>query len=433
MTIFRLPIIISVLKSILALILGTLMSVVVLEVSLRVVGVVYSLQTRQGHPVKRDPGTYVILCLGDSLTLGNGAPPGRGYPAQLEELFRRKYLEKKINVINKGLGASNTAMILQDFDRNTVFFNPNVIVILIGGGNSWNAYGFGTYLNKNSLLSRLSDWLYKVKVFKLARLLLFDLNGEKGRRLDASIYSEVEKMTPEAREWERKGALCEREKKYSEAITWYKKIVENYPDLFIGYNKLRGAYAATGDGEDERRMFRKVIEMDPKRLEFYLGYNGRFSPDQAGLKEDIQFMQKYANINPMAKDIVRQMTEIGRYHRETNNWVRHDIGEMIRRARARGIKVILQTYPNYDTSKSSNVRDVNAVLRTLAKKQEVPFVDQEAIFERLFSEGEERDGYFAFDKRHCNEKGYGVMARNIFSVMTASPFTKEPLGTDYAK
>ena len=123
-----------------ALILGILLSLIVLEVSLRVVGLVYSHHAQDAKAFKREPGTFVILCFGDSFTAGMGAPQGRGYPAQLAEFFQKKYPEKKVRVVNKGIGGYNTAMILERFDESVNEVNPDVITILAGGANRWNAY-----------------------------------------------------------------------------------------------------------------------------------------------------------------------------------------------------------------------------------------------------------------------------------------------------
>ena len=114
-------------NKIITLILGLLVSLAVLEVSLRVVGVVYSHRAQDTRAVKRGPGTIAILCFGDSFTQGFGAPRGRGYPGQLAELLQEKYPGKHVTaVINKGLSAQNTAMVLQRFDEEVDAIHPDV-------------------------------------------------------------------------------------------------------------------------------------------------------------------------------------------------------------------------------------------------------------------------------------------------------------------
>jgi lysophospholipase L1-like esterase len=404
-------------NKIIVLILGVLASLVVLEASLRIVGIVYSHRAREDNTVKRETGALVILCLGDSFTQGNGAPKGRGYPAQLAELLQKKYPGKEIKaVINKGISAHNTTMILQRFDEEVNEVNPDVIIILAGGANRWNAYGYGDYLNRNGLANRLNNWLYNIKTFKLARLFLFDFRNKKERLLEDYTFPTEEKMSPAAEEWRRRGNKCHSEGKYDEAILWYEKIVEKYPLALSGYNGLRIMYNKIENKEGERRMFRKLIELDPERLEFYLAYTATLiSTSDPGFKEDIQFIQRYAHVNPVVGDILKRLTEMGKYHQEMKAWINHDIEEMIQRAQRRGIKVILQTYPYYDKGNAGEgLSFINEALRETAKKNLVLFIDNEQLFDQMFLKGENRDDYFDSAKVHCNEKGYGMMAKNIY-------------------
>jgi len=59
---------------------GVFVSLVVLEIALRVIGVVHFYSAGAKETVKSDSDTFVILCLGDSFTFGSGAPNNNGYP-----------------------------------------------------------------------------------------------------------------------------------------------------------------------------------------------------------------------------------------------------------------------------------------------------------------------------------------------------------------
>ncbi len=136
----------------------------------------------------------------------------------------------------------------------------------------------------------------------------------------------------------------------------------------------------------------------------------------AEAEEDIQFVQEYAYTDPVVEDILKSATDRAVYLREVGAWIRHDVDKMIRQAQRRGIKVILQNYPGYY---GASTRDINTSLKEAAQKNVVHFVDNERIFGRLFLQGEHKDDYYSFDKWHCNEKGYGVMARNVYDSMVA--------------
>jgi lysophospholipase L1-like esterase len=126
-------------------------------------------------------------------------------------------------------------------------------------------------------------------------------------------------------------------------------------------------------------------------------------------------MKKHAHDNPFAGDIFKEASEREKYHYELKTWVKHDIEEMIQRAKARGIKVILQTYPYYDKGDHyENLSYINEVLREIPEKVPVVFIDHERIFDRMFTKGEIREEYFDSAQVHCNEKGYKAMAENVY-------------------
>ena len=408
-------------NKIVALILGILVSLFVLEISLRIIGVRYSNEVPDGNAVKREPGAFVILCLGDSFTYGSGAPEGRGYPAQLVELLQKKYPGMKVRVVNGSVGGYNTAMILGKFDEDVDKVNPDVIIVLAGGANRWNAYGYGDYQKKQGLINRLDNWFYEIKIFKLVRLFMFDLQNKKEHLSDTYVFPAEMKMPPDAEEWRVRGRACERDGKYDEAISWYKKIVEKYPSAFGGYDCLRNTYYMTGNKEGERRMFKKLIELDPESLKFLIKMRTHFLADPENDKEDLEFIKRYEHANPIAADIVKKVMGREKYHQETRAWINHDIEEMVRRARRRGIEVILQDYPDYDNGdRYDNHSFINEGLRQTAGKNAVLFIDNERLFNQMFLKGENRDNYFEPAKVHCNEKGYGVMAKNIYCGIVAS-------------
>ncbi len=149
---------------------------VVLEISLRVVGLIYA-DLSESDAVITDEQGDTILCIGDSVTFGIGAPKASSYPAQLQRLLDASHPDKKYKVINRGWPAQNTAQILNRFESWLQTFQPDVVTILIGAQNMANFYGYQEYLKetggrKRGLLLRLHDFLDHVRVYKFARLLL---------------------------------------------------------------------------------------------------------------------------------------------------------------------------------------------------------------------------------------------------------------------
>jgi len=77
-------------------------------------------------------------------------------------------------------------------------------------------------------------------------------------------------------------------------------------------------------------------------------------------------------------------------------------------AKNENIKIILQNYP-------SEYLSANKMISRVAKKYNLPLVDNYAIFKSLISKhGREK---FLFDDDHCTPEGYEVMAKNVHNIL----------------
>ena len=87
-------------QKLLLIVLGIFLTVILLEVGLRIAGgVVLYLQEKHNH-MSFNPNEYRILCLGESTTALGGED---SYPSQLEEMLNSQNQQKRFTVINKGL------------------------------------------------------------------------------------------------------------------------------------------------------------------------------------------------------------------------------------------------------------------------------------------------------------------------------------------
>lgn len=69
-----------------------------------------------------------IICFGDSLTYGTGAPADKSYPARLEQLLGRP-------VINRGVPGDTTAGALARLQKDVLDRSPRIVLITIGGND----------------------------------------------------------------------------------------------------------------------------------------------------------------------------------------------------------------------------------------------------------------------------------------------------------
>jgi lysophospholipase L1-like esterase len=72
-----------------------------------------------------------IICFGDSLTFGTGAPRDKSYPAQLAALIGQP-------VINAGLPGDTTAGALHRLERDVLSQSPRMVLITLGGNDLKN-------------------------------------------------------------------------------------------------------------------------------------------------------------------------------------------------------------------------------------------------------------------------------------------------------
>jgi len=73
------------------------------------------------------PGDGPIVCLGDSLTAGFGAEPGRSYPDVLHEILGRE-------IVNRGRNGDTAGDALARLD-DVVALRPKAVVVTLGGND----------------------------------------------------------------------------------------------------------------------------------------------------------------------------------------------------------------------------------------------------------------------------------------------------------
>jgi lysophospholipase L1-like esterase len=72
-----------------------------------------------------------LICFGDSLTYGTGAPADMSYPAQLARLLNRL-------VINAGVPGNTTADALGRLQRDVLDRSPGIVLLTLGGNDLKN-------------------------------------------------------------------------------------------------------------------------------------------------------------------------------------------------------------------------------------------------------------------------------------------------------
>jgi len=265
------------LRKIFIIFIGLFITLVLLEISLRVIGYIHLKKRYDYSIMNKKRGDYTILCIGDSFTAGLGARIGKGYPEQLELLLNSK-TNKKFRVINRGVSNENTSNILERLTSEINKYKPTLVVLLAGGANQWNLWGY----NK----STANKFLYKIRVYKLVKLLYRDII-ERRQKVESHNYhtdfNEEESINAikQFKENIRKDSLNSdnyynignfylfEKKDTNEAIRLFKKGIKiNNNDRKI-YDALKYSYSIIGKSTDFLHWIYNEIDKQPANINLW--------------------------------------------------------------------------------------------------------------------------------------------------------------------
>jgi lysophospholipase L1-like esterase len=94
-----------------------------------------------------EPGQK-ILFVGDSITdadrRGAAAPYGDGYVGMVRNLLLARYPERRLSVVNRGVGGDTTRDLAARWERDVIAQHPDWLSLMIGINDVWRAFGANT-------------------------------------------------------------------------------------------------------------------------------------------------------------------------------------------------------------------------------------------------------------------------------------------------
>lgn len=465
---------------------GFFLFILILEISLRSVGLFYRVASEMDPNDKYgDDAKVTILCIGDSVTFGIGASKSLSYPAQLQALLDTTGDDKKYFVINRGRPGQNSAQLLLRLEGYLKQFKPDIVTILIGAQNQANFFGYREYrknLNQAGLDMSLlfSDWLDKFRVYKFCRLLLTRASGSETlseptvypsksfEELDTidspgeyttelTLYRQLDKMehyTPACAqaiehklkgEYEKAldlllpladsktaesecfliaGAVYREQKQFSKAIDWFKRGIERDPGQFFNYEGI-------GDSYRDQQLFDKAL----------IWYKRGFE----NAREETLHKLCYVGINVAFEDTDDTEGAIEFFKKESrrplktsqhlntlakdylNMFESSSIDNEVHRWIEADLVEILALCRKYNARPIIQNYPVaplvNYVYRKFAEQHDISLVDHQSTFQSHVRGSKLSSDYFVPDG-HPNARGYGLMADNILQV-TAVPAEKK--------
>ncbi|MFH0985840.1 MAG: hypothetical protein V1882_09965 [Candidatus Omnitrophota bacterium] len=418
--------------------IGAVLGLLCLEAGLRGLGVVYRLQAKSSRTDVPDAArdSFVILCLGNSYTKGIGSAAGMSYPEQLQRMLFIRRPEKRVVVLNLGRSIQNTTELLAELDANLQRFKPDMVLLQTGQANYWNRLGYTDYLKREgravSWAGRIrylaSEMMYSSSVY---RLFLLGWNHGRGNKNTASaLQASVDisyRGSPEyrkAKKFIRNTAVLCGNKDFvvdapasREAMGVFMGVMKKDPAHPLNYVYVGNLYRFQKNYEEALSWFIKGVEANARFRsadEINEGYKEirEMRLEDKGRDNDVinkkidTFIKEFNLKNPGLAENLFLLAPL-----QLEQWVASDVREIVRKIQASGAVVVLQNYP-------VGIPE-NDLLRRIAERDSLLFVDHFAIFEKKMREGVPREKLFIPDN-HCNDAGYGLMAENVYQKIEAA-------------
>jgi tetratricopeptide (TPR) repeat protein len=303
---------------------GLLMSLIIIEVSLRAAGFVYlSIKDRRNMKSIKERGEYRILSLGESTTDGQ-------WPMPLEEILNERCPELKINVIDCGVGGTNTGVILSMLSRYIRMYRPDMIITMMGVNDDPSSIALPvTPLNP---YTDIRSFIRSLKVYKLLKIIRLSLavkiknlnklqeegiladnttNEKKGEtepkadEKDGSITNVKEEPIDKDPEMKREnvqeyielGTLYREQGKFGKAEEMFNKVLEMDPGnewSYIELGKLYGDQRQSGKAEE---MIKRALKLNPENEQGYIAL-GVWYKDQRQYSKAEEMLKKALEMNP---------------------------------------------------------------------------------------------------------------------------------------
>ena len=381
----------------------------------------------------------IILCVGNSFTLGVGAPRGESYPDHLQKMVSTDPFKKKFQVINLGRGAFNTTLVLENLETWLTQYQPRYVLFQVGEPNSWNRYGnerflgiethpVKEFLQKFSATYRYFSYLRNMKNaenshdgdfnFAKENVILKSKDGPSFQAAkDLSMNCYISDWQKEAKE----------NLKHSKDYYNLEQHIKNAELAFKDFPEIPASarvlyhlqLSCKNDFKATLPYLEKLIELEPEKkmlhlLNTYTTLNSSSysASNQSKDKEDfLIFLQtNYPKYIPLLTEQISP---------RINDWIRSDLKKMIQLTYQANAQPIILNYP---PRPSNEPRDVDGLLRTFAFQENIPFIDIEKYFNQIWEQGtykkeELHEMKMGIPVEHLNGEGYKKLAEKVYQEM----------------
>jgi tetratricopeptide (TPR) repeat protein len=277
-------------QKIILIIAGLFLSLFLLEIGLRLGGFIFlSLQEYKNRVSFYKKGTYRIMCLGESITVGVGE---NSYPSQLEKVLNQRNIGIKFSVINKAVVLSDSSYIVAHLEENLNRYKPDMVTIMTGINDIDIKYYEGIPAANTLLFNKL-------RIYRFSKIIWIHI-------LNKIRNTASDKLRETERNSKLRFHLLDIELKtfYPRLIRnstlnedLLKKAIELNPRNDIAYCALGWLYRDQGKYPEAEETFKKAIELNPKSDMAYCGL-GWLCRSQGKYPQAEKFLKKAIELNP---------------------------------------------------------------------------------------------------------------------------------------
>lgn len=357
-------------------IISAIIFLILLELLLQISGLVYVKSTyRIKNPKILKEKSLRIMFIGDSWTQGADAAPMPGYVPLTIEKLNQICTGKNVQGYNFAWGSTNSSQAIHQFLDNYRKIKPHILVVMTGANNGWNTQDILTarkrirneiHISDEQEFIKFSEYIInnfkKLKIIKLYKLIQYNL-----------VYKPKEIKFP------------------------FGKIESKYT---AGYMQTLNETKSPQEAREYLlRNFSKPNYNDFFKLILH-SFGGNIKETQKYLKDRNLWTSKL-----IKGDLNFEQIEM--YKESAFKILEDDLTNLKSLCDQENIKIIIENYPHLA------FESVNNVLKTIASKLQIAYVDHYKYFE-------ENIGYEEWKKimtlGHVNYKGHEYMAVNLTAI-----------------
>ena len=344
---------------------------------------------------QRRENSLRVICVGGSTTAGFPYDVNATFPFQLQFRLRNALLDHHVEVINLGISAVNSFTVL-DLMPEILDLQPDVLIIYMGHNEFYGAYGAGSsqFLSNNRNLIFLHFFFKKnLRLYQLLENIIkstgqfFSRPSENvslmqtlARDREIRKTSDVYKMAAQNFSTNLNEIVSLAKEK--EVKIFVSNLVSNLKD----HQPFRSSFAKNIN-EQDTSFIKELLTKTKTELNDSL-----FNQAKSALKELFEIDTTYALSHFYAGKVSLLLAD-------TLDALKHF-------EKARDYDVLRFRAPGF----------FNRVIKEIAKRNDVSFVDMEKIFKASSPSGIPGNNLF-FEHLHPNFDGYRLMAQTFFEAM----------------